>query len=66
MKKLLGYFSKPHILMAKSIINIYGQGNNDCSKITTAQEQQSAQDSVSQIKNNQNFKLPEQIQESFP
>lgn len=25
-----------------------------------------AQDSVSQIKNNQNFKLPEQIQESFP
>lgn len=41
MKKLLGYFSKPHILMAKSIINIYGQENNDCSKITTAQEQQS-------------------------
>lgn len=40
MMKLLGYFSEPYILMAKSINNIYGQGNNDYSKITTAQEQQ--------------------------
>lgn len=41
MMKLLGYFSKLYILMTKSITNIYGQGNNDCRKITAAREQQS-------------------------
>lgn len=67
MMKPLGYFSKPYILMKKGITNIYGQGTNDCRKITTDFKTSNlTQDSASQIKDNQNFKLPEQIQNSFP